>query len=93
MQMNQLTGLYLLLKEGINFNKATNISSLILFDKDFYMMKYDFFIQRISNSIIYSIDIETEDLSLGILTNFTDTGWTPAEVQEIIEGVLSAKKW
>lgn len=54
-------------------------------------MKYKFYLQKISNSIMYSIDIVTEDLSLGVLTNFTDAGWTPAEVQEIIDGVLSTK--
>lgn len=48
-------------------------------------MKYSFFIQKISKSIIYSIDIESSEHN--VLENLTNVYWTPAKVQELIDGI------
>jgi hypothetical protein len=50
-------------------------------------MKYNFYIQKISKSIIYSIKIEEPEYY--VLENFTDVSWTSERIQEIIDGVKS----
>lgn len=52
-------------------------------------MKYKFSKYKISNSILYDIDVEDDDFYPITLLRFSY--WTPLVIQQLIDGILSTK--
>jgi hypothetical protein len=52
-------------------------------------MKYNFFIEKISSTTYYCINVD--DIETSVLSRFTDSDWSSIKVQEIIKGIQDVK--